>query len=372
MPDEAPVNRRPTLTESPPIRAVLKAQPSDFEVEEVAKIEPSGSGEHCWCWIEKRDLTTPEAARRIARALGVDPRSVGWAGLKDRHAVTRQWLSLPATEPARAIAVDLDGLRVLQARRHPRKLRSGALAGNRFTLLLREVDRAHVALLRTLLEELVRSGAPNYFGAQRFGREGRNIDAARAWLLQGQRPPRNRFHRKLFVSVLQSAAFNDVVAQRIEDGTLDRVMAGDLLQKTSSRATFRSEDPATEQARLARWELSPTGPMFGAKMQRALGAAGDLEARIEAAHGLGTEVYRAMGRLGEGTRRPLRVRVEGANLEPCKDGVRLSMTLPAGAYATEVLRELFKGGLVDASRPAPPTQTTEPNPHEVAPAGGGC
>lgn len=344
---------RPTLTTSPPIRAVLKAHPEDFEVEEIAKVEPSGTGDHCWVWIEKRDLTTPEAARRLARALGVDARGVGWGGLKDRHAVTRQWLSLPGVDPGEAAAAVVDGLRVLEARRHPRKLKSGVLVGNRFRMLLREVDRGQVPLLEEVLRELARRGAPNYFGEQRFGRDGRNVEAAKAWLVRGGRPPRDRFRRKLFVSALQSAAFNDVLARRIRDGTIDRVLPGDLLKKTVGGGTFESDEPAIDQPRVEAWEVSPTGPMFGAKMQRAGGAAAALEAEVEAEHDLGPDVYRAMGRLGEGTRRALRIRVEAPAIEPCADGVWLSMTLPAGAYATEVLRELFKGGLVDASRPAP-------------------
>ncbi len=350
MSEDTSMTHRPTLTESRAIHAVLKAQPEDFEVEEIAKMEPAGSGDHCWVWIEKRDLTTPEAARRLAHAVRVDPRGIGWAGLKDRHAVTRQWLSIPGVTPDQVTETTVAGLRVLDARPHPRKIRSGVLAGNRFRLLLREVDRAHLPLLREILQELMRRGAPNYFGGQRFGRDGRNVEAAKAWLVGGGRPPRDRFRRKLFVSSLQSAVFNHVLARRIRDGTMDRVLPGDLLKKTRGGRAFHSTEPTLDQKRLDHWELSPTGPIFGAKMQRSNGAAGAIEAAAEAEHGLGPEVYRAMGKLGAGTRRPLRVRIEAPELETCADGVRLCMTLPSGAYATEVLRELFKDGLVDASR----------------------
>ncbi|MEM9071584.1 MAG: tRNA pseudouridine(13) synthase TruD [Myxococcota bacterium] len=340
----------PSLTPTPACHGVFKAEPEDFQVEEIPKITPEGAGSHCWLWIEKIGLTTPEAARRLADALGAQRREVGWAGLKDRHAKTRQWISIPAAAPEDALALELPGIRVLRAAAHPRKLKSGVAQGNRFVLRIREVAEEAHGQLETSLATLTSRGVPNYFGTQRFGRDGENLGRARAWLVDGGRAPRDRFRRKLFVSVLQSAAFNDVLAARIQGETLDRALMGDVMKKVESGGVFVSDDPLTDQKRIETWEISPTGPMFGSKMRRATSDAEALEAKVEAAHGLGPSVYRAMGRLGPGTRRPLRVKLSDVVTGWTDDTFTLSMTLPAGAYATEVLRELFKDGLIDGSR----------------------
>lgn len=336
----------PTLTQTPPVEGVFKSVPEDFVVEEIARIEPEGEGDHCWLWIEKRGWTTSRAAREIAEALGADPKSVGWAGMKDRHALTRQWVSMLGVDPAAALEVQRDDLRVLRAERHSRKLKTGVLAGNRFELVVRDVPNDAVATLRGVLEVLERRGIPNYYGAQRFGTD--NLARARRWLVEGERPPRNRKERRFLVSVLQSHAFNAVLAERID--ALDQARVGDVMKKEETGGVFVCTDAEVDGARVAAWEISPTGPMFGRKMTRATEGVATDEHRVEAEHELGDAVYGRMGRLGEGTRRPLRVRIRHAELTPEEDGVRLKFELPAGAYATVALDELFKSGLRDGSR----------------------
>ena len=336
----------PTLTQTPPVEGVFKSVPEDFVVEEIAKIEPEGDGDHCWLWIEKRGWTTSRAAREIADALGADPKSIGWAGMKDRHAVTRQWVSMLGIEPEAALQLQRDDLRVLEAKRHPRKLKTGVLRGNRFQLRVRDVSPGALATLREALAVLERRGIPNYYGAQRFGVN--NLARAKRWLIEGERPPRKRTEKRFLVSVLQSAAFNDVLAERID--ALDEARSGDVMRKVETGGMFVCTDPEVDGPRVTAWEISPTGPMFGRKMTRATDRVGTDESRVEAAHGLDDAVYARMGRLGEGTRRPLRIRIANASLETANEGIHLNFELPAGAYATVALDELFKSGLRDGSR----------------------
>lgn len=320
-------------------------------MDELPAFEPGGEGDHCYVLVRKRGLTTQEATKRLALALGTDLAQAGHAGLKDRHAVTTQWLSFLAVEPERALSVRLEDIEVLEARRHRHKLRAGKLRGNRFALIVREVDPSADAGLLANLERLVARGVPAFFGTQRFGREGRNVEKATRWLVEGGRAPKDRFERKMLVSSLQSEAFNRVLARRLIEGTFDRVLEGDLLRREDTGGVFASTDPALDQSRLDAFEVSPTGPLPGPKGIVPEGALGDLERAITAELGLDEVVLERLGRLGPGARRPLRWRLEDTKLERTDEGLELQFALPAGAYATEVLRELFADGLVEGPAP---------------------
>ena len=242
-------------------------RPEDFVVDEIPAYLPEGQGEHLFVHFRKTGLNTPDAVARIAKALGVDPRNAGWAGLKDRHAVTTQWASFQGASAADARQLELPSIEVLDARPHVHKLRTGHLRANRFHLVVRgEPGQADTA--RQILELLVQRGAPNYFGEQRFGHADDNLVRARAWLLEGGKPPRERFKRKLRVSTLQAAWFNDWLAKRVESSELGRAIDGDLLRKEDTGGLFTTADLAEAQARLDRWEVSPTGPIFGPKMRQ--------------------------------------------------------------------------------------------------------
>ena len=350
-------------SELPGTGGVLKTAPEDFLVEELPAYLPSGTGPHTYLWIEKRGLTTEEALVRLCRATGVARDGAGAAGMKDRQAITRQWISLPDVEPAVALAATTPELQVLRAERHGNKLKTGHLRGNRFTIRLRGLRCAQseaVVRAQAILDRLGALGLPNRYGAQRFGARGDNAEQGRALLRGGD--PRNdsrsggrrdyrrfgRSERRLMVSALQSELFNAYLDGRMRDGALRTVVAGDLLRKRESGGIFAAAEeylPAV-QARLDAGEIDITGPMFGHKMQAP--TAGSLSAAREQAvleqAGMSLEDFAAAGALAEGTRRPLTVPVEDARVELANspDSIMLWFSLPSGAYATVLVDEIAK------------------------------
>ena len=335
----------------------LRTTDEDFVVDEELPYAPSGAGDHVFVRIEKRGTTTVDAARALARALGVRDRDIGIAGMKDRHAVTRQWLSLPPpVTPEQALAVELPGVRMLEAHRHAHKLRTGHVRANRFVLRVRGVDAGAAERARQILAALsVPPGAPNWYGEQRFGRDGDNAARGRS-LVTGERPlGRDRRLDRLMISALQSQLFNDWLTARIGDGLYRAVLAGDVLHKRGG-GMFVSDDPATDQARLAAGELVVTGPMFGDRMRLPGNASPALarEAEVLVRAGIPREAFSSVRALAEGTRRDAAVEVAGA-VVAAVDGstIEVAFALPGGAYATAVMREVMKGDQpVDAGPPA--------------------
>lgn len=333
---------RPLLTTAvPQAGGLFKATPEDFEVEELPAYLPSGEGEHLFLWVEKLGRDTQEVVRALAEALALPEQEIGHAGLKDRHAKTFQYLSVPARCEPKLEAFALEGVTLHRPTRHGNKLRPGHLSGNRFTLRLHDVR--DVGALRESLAILGARGLPNAFGAQRFGRGGDNaLQGLR--LLLGERLPKrpSRFERKLYLSALQSELFNRALIARLEAGTLDRALAGDVLRKEESGGLFVCEDAAVDQPRADAWEVSATGPIFGPKMRAPTGEVADAEAALLTEVGLSADVFQRGRGETEGTRRPYRVRLDGVECEELPEGgVRLAFSLPAGSYATEVLRELL-------------------------------
>jgi tRNA pseudouridine13 synthase len=320
----------------------LRAAPEDFLVEEVPLYEPAGEGGHTFVWVEKRLLTTEEVAGALARAAGVRPSEVGYAGRKDRVAVARQWLSVPELDPEAALRIEAAGLRVLAARRHPHKLRTGQLRANRFRLVVREVDPELAERATERAAELARVGLPNRFGPQRFGAGGANPARAEALLAgAGGAWPRDRRAARFLLSSLQSAVFNEVLARR--PLPLDQVELGDVAMLSASGGCFLVEDLAAEQPRAARFEISATGPVFGTRMTRAAGAPGEREREACAAVGIELGSFRPPpGLRARGARRPLRVRPEGLRVESAGErALGLEFALPAGCYATVLVEELL-------------------------------
>jgi tRNA pseudouridine13 synthase len=329
----------------------FKASPEDFEVEEIAAYEPNGlpDGEHGFLWVEKRGRSTSEVAQLIARQVGLSARDVSWAGLKDKHAVTRQWFSLPWKAVAKLDGFSMPGLTVLKTSRHRNKLKTGHLRGNRFTLMVRGVTDAGAA--RASFEQLIVRGVPNAFGAQRFGARGDNAERGRHILLAGGRH-RDRFERKLFLSAYQSSLFNQVLGLRLRRGLFATALQGDVLKKQETGGEFICDAPQVDQQRVEAFEVSPTGPMFGPEMRAPLHDAAALEAEVLAAEAVTNETFKAGGDETRGTRRLLRVRLADPVFEARGDVVRLQFGLPSGSYATVVLRELIKPateGSVDES-----------------------
>ncbi|MEO6776039.1 MAG: tRNA pseudouridine(13) synthase TruD [Kofleriaceae bacterium] len=340
----------PYLTaELPGIGGALRTTPEDFFVDEEPAYPPKGEGEHVFVKIEKRGLTTQMAVERLARALGVNPRDVGVAGMKDRHAVTRQWLSLPPpVQPEAVQALVLDELVILEVARHPHKLRTGHVRGNRFALRVRGVADEAVSKAQAILARLAEPpGAPNWYGEQRFGRDGDNAARGRA-IVNGEGFPRDRKLARLLVSALQSELFNQWLTARMADGLYATVLAGDVLHKVGG-GLFTCEDPATDTPRLAAGELVVTGPMFGDSMRAAAegSPAAEREAAILTAAGLARDSFAQVRAIAEGTRRDATIAVAAPTVTEIDNAgngaaVEVTFSLPGGAYATAVMRELMK------------------------------
>lgn len=330
------------VTSVEPIHADFRSTPEDFEVEEVPAYPPSGSGDHVFAFIEKRDLTTHEAVRRLCESIGADPKSAGWAGLKDRHAVTRQWISIHGCSVDAVLRTEVEHVRVLDAALHPHKLRTGHLRANRFRIRLREIDASRMDDVRRVLSEIERQGLPNFYGEQRFGRDGDNAERALRWIVGEDRAPRHGFQRKLQLSALQSELFNRCVAERLRGGALGRVFPGDLMKKHDTGGLFIATDVGESQRRADAWEISPTGPMFGAKMRwPELDARAREEALLGHA-GLTLAHLARWRRAAPGTRRFVRIPVPGVRSTVSDSTVELDFTLPAGSYATILVREILK------------------------------
>jgi tRNA pseudouridine13 synthase len=324
------------------------SSPETFVVEEIAAYEPAGAGEHTFLWIEKRGVTTMDAGRRLARLLGADARDVGYAGLKDRNAVTRQWMSLPRVDPERARLIAEPDLVVLQATRHGNKLRTGHLRGNRFEVVV-TLPAPEEAALRERLAALAAGGVPNRYGEQRFGAAGDNAAAGLA-ILRGERRERDHRLRKLLLSAAQSAVFNRALELRAAEG-LRAVRAGDVLQKVASGGLFITEDVAVDQARVEAGELAITGPLPGGREKEPPPGtpARAVEDQALADVGATREDFERAGRDLPGARRPFLVPLElgeppvqpdPAPAGPGEVALRLKFTLPAGSYATVVIAAL--------------------------------
>ncbi|MGB5064194.1 MAG: tRNA pseudouridine(13) synthase TruD [Candidatus Competibacter sp.] len=339
MSDDSDLAILPHAYGQPHARGRLRATPEDFQVCEELDFAPDGTGEHVWLWVRKRGANTDWVARQLARRAGVPPGAVSYAGLKDRHAVTEQWFSvhLPGkADPDWSTDPDSD-FAVLEAARHSRKLRRGALRGNAFRIVVRELD-GDPAELAARFERIATTGVPNYFGEQRFGREGGNLERAAA-MFERREKVRDRQQRGLYLSAARSALFNAVLARRVIDGTWNQAMPGEVLMLAGSHSIFAIEeaDDAIRQ-RVATFDLHPTGPLWGIGELLSTGAGRDLETAVAALLPLFRDGLAAAGLKQE--RRALRLMVQDATLEWSTPGVAvLGFRLPAGAYATTVLRE---------------------------------
>jgi len=321
----------------------IRARPEEFRVDEVPLYAPAGEGGHTFLRIEKTLRTTEEVARELANAAGVAPRDVGYAGRKDRVAAATQWFSVPGLEPEAALGLALRGVRVLEAVRHPHKLRTGHLRANRFEILVRDVDAAAREVASRRAEELSRRGLPNRFGPQRFGRDRANAELGRR-ILHGEAGPRDRRAARFLVSALQAEVFNAVL--RARGDAFDRALAGDVAVVHASGGLFLVEDPDREAPRAAAFEISATGPIFGSRAPEPQGQVAERERAALAEHGVPGEWRPPRGIRLRGARRALRVRPERLALESAPEGLRVRVALPPGSYAT-VLLEALLGRLPD-------------------------
>lgn len=344
MPDDiARSDSLPHAHGGPAGTGLLRAAPEDFEVEEVAGFAPDGEGQHVLLWVQKCNANTDWLAGQLARFAGVKRRDVGYAGLKDRRALTRQWFSvdLAGRDAPDWSALAIEGVTVLRAERHRRKLRRGALAGNRFRIVVREVA-ADPDILGARLEAVRHGGVPNYFGAQRFGRDGGNLPAAEA-MFRGRRV-RDRHQRGLYLSAARAFLFNHLLASRVAAGTWNRPLAGEVLMLEGSRSHFLLESPDDEEIarRIAAFDLHTSGPLWGRGELPTRSEARALEAGLPERHPIFCTGLEQAGL--EQERRPLRLPVPDLQWSHDPDAGTLTLTfgLPAGAYATTVLREIIE------------------------------
>jgi tRNA pseudouridine13 synthase len=330
----------PSIYGQPSGQGTLRTTDEDFRVTEYLSFNPSRSGEHVFLNIEKKGENTEYIARRLARFAGVRQRDIGYAGLKDRHAVATQWFSvwLPGKPDPDWAGFESDSVKILQAVRHARKLQRGALIGNRFKLVIREW-RGDKAETNERLEAIKVDGIANYFGPQRFGHEGRNVGQALA-MFQGTKAGRDQ--RSLYLSAARSFLFNHILARRIERKNWNRAIAGDVFVFDQSHSRFHSDQLDPEiAARVEAKAIHPTGALWGR---------GDVPVSAEALK-IEQSVIEEYAEIAEGLvqagadldRRPLRVNVKELEWEFIGQSIlELSFMLPAGSYATALVREIIE------------------------------
>jgi len=322
----------------PECRGQIRTELEDFRVEELPLITPTHQGNHLWMEIEKRGANTDWIARQLASLAGVSGRDIGYAGMKDRHGVTRQWFSVSLQEAGDSAWENwnLPDATILKAHFHSRKLKRGALRGNRFQLVVRnlEGDASH---LRERLQRVSQHGVPNYFGPQRFGHGGLNIARGAHWLEHGGRLPRNK--KSIYISAVRSYLFNEVLSRRVEDLCWNQLMDGDIASLDGSHSTFPCEMPDAELVRrCAEFDIHPSGPLPGGNGPRAQRNAARMEQAVIEAN---QAMVKGLERAGVKTaRRSLRLLPK--NMQWDLSGIALALTfeLPPGGYATSVLREL--------------------------------
>ena len=290
----------------------IRTSPSDFVVTELLNFEFSDDGEHDWLWVEKVGANTVWVAEQLAVHASISVRDVGYAGLKDRHAVTRQWFSVrrPGAEGTDWTTLKADGVRILDRKLHRRKLKRGTHKGNAFRIAVRVSEIASLgAEIDKRLEAIRAQGVPNYFGEQRFGRDGGNIELGRA-VIAGRRMARSK--RSIGISAIRSLEFNDNLDARVRDGTWNRILPGDVVNLDGTRSVFTVDEltPELEQ-RCSEMDIHPSGCLPG------------------------------ISEIGvEPSSRPLRMRVQDLKWELEDDALWLEFALGRGSYATTVLREL--------------------------------
>lgn len=380
----------------------IKECPEDFRVEEIPLYEPCGEGEHLYLDVEKSGLTTFDLLDTLAKALGAKRQEMGYAGLKDARAVTRQTISVTRVSPEQAMALKIDGITILAARYHRNKLRTGHLQGNRFVIRIRNVGPQALERAQESLHVLQMTGVPNYFGNQRYGVLGNNhlvgkailngdfpgaighiigdpaailnpdwqraaeaftsgdVEEARrllprgmgsearllGQLIKGHTPQKALFampHKllRLYLSAYQSYLFDRIVTMRL--ASLETLWPGDLAYKHDNGACFLVTDPPTEQPRADRLEISPSAPLYGYKVTLGQQQTGILEESLLTKEGLSRDSFRLSRGLSlEGARRPLRVPLKEVAIEKDDDHLTVAFSLPKGSYATSVLREVIK------------------------------
>jgi tRNA pseudouridine13 synthase len=310
---------------------------------------PDGEGTHWWLWVEKNGANTDWVAGQLAQLAGCQVREAGYAGLKDRHALTRQWFSVPVkadTDPDWENA-NIEGVRILEATRSRRKIQRGALEGNRFRIVVRDLEGSTEALDDTL-RLVSEQGVPNYFGPQRFGFDGQNVTRAAVWLASPRRLSRQK--RSLYLSAIRSFLFNQVLAERVRQNNWNELLPGELVILDGTRSFFENNagDPDL-QRRCQEFDVHPSGPLPGRADREPSAVALGLEQEVIANW---PEWPVALAALGvKAARRPLRLVPRDLSWHISPGSLELNFSLQAGAFATSVLREIIQPGPDGANSP---------------------
>ena len=343
LPQGDPTLDLPFAHGGPVLQGDLRNTPEDFVVEEELGYQASGEGEHVFLKIRKRGRNTHDVARAIARLAGVAQVAVGYAGLKDRHAVTTQHFTvqLPGREAPDWRTLEDDSVQILSAERHHRKIRRGGLRGNRFVIRVEQV-RGDRGRAERQLSRIAAAGVPNYFGAQRFGRNGQNL-ARVAALFAGRGRKPGREQRGLLLSAARAQLFNRVLQARVERGNWDQAIDGDVMLLAGSQRQFMYDPEDSSVApRLAELDIHPSGPLCG-RPSRSLEAVSDAKLVEDQALLDRTEWIDGLQRFGlDADRRALRLAVSDMHWHWDDEVLVLGFSLVAGSYATTVLREIVR------------------------------
>lgn len=317
----------------------LKASAQDFKVNEVLGFDLTGEGEHQFLLIEKKGLNTEELIKALARSLGKSEKTISYAGLKDRQALTTQWIGIhcPGEEIIGVDTLQGDGWRVLEAKRHLKKLKIGGLAANDFIITLRDIEPNEV--LEERLAMIKTCGVPNYFGPQRFGFQGQNLVKAKSVLLDGLKI-KNKFLRGIYYSAARSFLFNRILSERVKAANWNQALIGDLMQLAGKNSIFPIDQVDEQiQTRITDFDLSPAAPLWGKGEERVRGDALHFQE-------LGLKDYESwcLGLEKQGLERAYRaliLAVENLSWIWQDNSLLLQFRLRAGSYATSVIRELI-------------------------------
>jgi len=329
----------PWFLGAPQAEGVIRTSPEDFVVEEIPRVQPAGEGSHLWLWVEKRAANTEWVARELARAAGCAQRDVGYAGLKDRHAISRQWFSIPVAGQTleNLDKAGIEGVTILERILHTRKLQRGTLDGNRFQLKIRQF-KGDAGQTSGRLEQIRLTGVPNYFGPQRFGNRGQNVEQGLHLLQKNTRLPRHK--RSIYLSAIRSFLFNQVLAERVRRGDWNTIIAGELVMLDGTQSIFPCESPDADiEDRVRRLDIHPTGPLPGEKGAQPTGIVAEVERAVLGNWPQLTEVLAAQR--VQADRRSLRLYPADLEWRFAGNDLALLFVLPPGSYATTVLREIL-------------------------------
>jgi len=336
----------PILTaDLPGIGGTLKNSPEDFRVIEIPAYSPSGDGDFLWLTVEKRNLAHGELLRRFRNILGLHSKEIGYAGAKDKVAITSQTITVPHHVEDQLQRLESDDLRITHVDRHEHRIRMGHLRGNTFSLIIRDTAPNAETLAQEILDAFAPTGFPNYYGEQRFGDGGKNINRGLKLLSiidKGKKIQRS-FENTIALSSVQSWLFNLAVIQRLEKNFFHAAMLGDVMKKRETGGLFVAEDVEIESQRIQAGEIIPTGPIYGRKMWWPNDDAGAFEKSVLTDVGLSEDSFAKTRKLMLGTRRPIAVLPDRVGITTDDDGaLNLSFALPKGTYATVLLREIMK------------------------------